>query len=81
MTHHIERKPQGIIYDINPDDSRIPQAKSWYSRALEGKWYRVMPDEWRDIIFLRDLTPYTEKCAPASGHGILISENAYKRMG
>ena len=46
------------------------------SEAKPGKWWRVFPQNGRDVRFIEWLIHHEEKFAPADGDGVIISCSA-----
>lgn len=72
--HHTairEDAPLAIIRPHKEDPIQV-----WDEAPLPGTWFRVFPQTWNDIQFLRLLDHQVDKFAPDLGHGVLISAEA-----
>jgi hypothetical protein len=47
---------------------------------LKGKWHRVIPCTAKDIYAMMMLRHHEEKFAPAEGDGVIISDEAFKKL-
>ncbi len=72
--HHTAIREDEPLAIIRPHKEDLIQV--WDASPLKGTWYRVFPQTWDDIQFLRLLDHLVDKFAPDEGHGILISAQA-----
>lgn len=42
------------------------------THSLKGNYYRVVPTNAREVLFLASLEKYVDKWAPAKGDGIIV---------
>jgi len=47
---------------------------------VRGRWWRVFPEDGKDVRFIEWLIHHEEKFAPANGDGILISNSAFDKL-
>jgi len=52
----------------------------YLSKQLSGIWHRVWPIDGREISALRLMAHQEEKFAPTNGNGILISDEALRKI-
>lgn len=70
----IEKEPIGI--EKNKDSKFQPYNK----KELEGRWWRVIPVNAKEVIALQMLSHREEKFAPLEGSGALVSDKALKKF-
>jgi len=54
---------------LRNDDGREP---SFGTSKAEGLWYRVIPENMREVRYIQCLPKNIKLLTPASGHGVLI---------
>lgn len=53
-------------------DSAMNGQPLWNAKKITGKFYRIIPSNWREIQFFQKLKKYQEVYAPAHGNGIIV---------
>ena len=53
---------------------------TWETKEVKGSFHRVFPVDARENSALRMLQHHVEKFAPATGNGILITDEALKKF-
>jgi hypothetical protein len=70
-----EEEPEGI-HEVTKCGTKV----SFEGRPLAGTWWRVWPGSCREVSAIRMMDHRVDKFAPATGGGVLISNNALMRF-
>lgn len=70
-----EKNPEVVIF--NPE---VICGTGFDTKFVNGSFFRIIPDGWREIFLIQTLEMYHEKFAPAKGNGLLITKSAFEKL-